>query len=461
MGFSFLVSGSSLPHSRSSELLLEKHETRKENPVLLEKRETRNEERVQPHRAWRVLHAAHEVRPLMAVVESQLSAGMKPSVVTPAGLASPADFLGSRRSKPASLLFAWNDVRQWRRCLLDAESSAQPRGFELIHAHCFSAGMAAVRNYPAVVYDVLNFVEQHPSDSELASRPASENDSAGAPSGEHSWLGRSFRVAEQFVLTRAGAVVVHSSAVKQGVLERAASEENIFQIPAPLSPALLEDLQRPHLPRATANTDVVFFAPDHSLVSGAGDAALEALLEAFARVLSEGVTASLFLPASEQDAAILFERAKALGIAACLHALPASDCARAYEFADVVISHAPVTGSESDESSSAIQALTAGCALLAADCTGNRDSLDAGRGLVWYTPGDVRDLARRIALLTANPELRHSLAQTARRDLVAHRSPDSIGRMYQRAYHHAWLRRRIGGPGTMPGGSLEPVRQAS
>lgn len=414
-------------------------------PLLVEQRKHRSDESLQPHRAWRVLHAAPEVRPLMAVVESQLSAGMKPSVVTPAGLASAADFLQPSRSRPVSLLFAWNDVRQWRRCLLDAESSAQPRGFELIHAHCFSAGMAAVRNYPAVVYDVVNFVEQHPS---------------AQPTGEHSWLGRSFRVAEQFVLARAGAVVVHSSAVKQGVLERGAPEDNIFQIPVPLSPALLEELERPRLPRATANPEVSFFAPDHRLAGNASaEGGVETLLEAFARVLAEGVKANLFLPASAQDAAALFERASALSIAGCLHALPAGDCARAFEFADVIISQAPSsTDPEADENSSAVQALASGCALLAADCPGNRDSLDAGRGLVWYTPGDVRDLARRIALLTANPELRHSLAQTARRDLAATRSPEAIGRMYQRAYHHTWLRRRIGGPGTMPNGSLEPLQ---
>ena len=429
-------------------------------PLLLEQREHRSDDVLQPYRAWRVLHAAHEVRPLMAMVESQLSAGMKPSVVTPAGLASPADFLGSRRSKPASLLFAWNDVRQWRRCLLDAESSAQPRGFELVHAHCFSAGMAAVRNYPAVVYDISNFVEQPPSDSEFSSQSASAD--GAPPAGEHSWLGRSFRVAEQFVLARAGAVVIHSSNVKQGVLERATIEENIFQIPAPLSPGLLEELERPRLPRLPAGAEVIFFAPDHRLGSEPAAAGLENLLQAFARVLGEGVKASLFLLASEADAAFLFERASALDIAGCLHALPVSDCARAFEFADVVISQPfSPAAADADESFSAIQALTAGCALLAADCPANRDSLDAGRGLVWYAPGDVRDLARRIGLLTANPELRHSLAQSARRDLVATRRPEAIGRMYQRAYHHAWMRRRIGGPGTMPGGSLEPLRQVS
>jgi glycosyltransferase involved in cell wall biosynthesis len=244
------------------------------------------------------------------------------------------------------------------------------------------------------------------------------------------------------------------------VLERTAAEENVFQIPTPFSPGVLEELERTRLPRAGQSDAVSFFAPDLA----ASDPELDVVFQAFARVRAEGVQANLFLLALEKDAAPLLERAAALGIADAVHALPVSDAVHAYEFSDAVISQPPgatAADAEQDENSSAIQALLAGCALLAADGGRNRDLLDAGRGLVWYAPGDFRDLARRIALLTANPELRHSLAQSARRDLAAFRSPEAIGRMYQRVYHHAWQRRRIGGPGALPGATLEPLPQAS
>src|SRR5215471_4849460 len=87
-------------------------------------------------KAWRVLHAAAEVRPLLAIIECQLAAGMKPSVVTLEGLAEPEDYLKPHgRQNPVSLLFAWNEVRSWRKSLLEAEAAVQPRGFQVVHAH--------------------------------------------------------------------------------------------------------------------------------------------------------------------------------------------------------------------------------------------------------------------------------------------------------------------------------------
>jgi hypothetical protein len=119
-------------------------------------------------------------------------------------------------AKPASLLTAWNDVRQWRRSLLEADPD---QSAEIVHSHSFASGMAAVRNFGAVVYDLHGCVE------ELA---------MGAGQCEAgSWLARSFRVAEQFILARASAIITHSSVMRDAVLERGAPKENVFMVLLP------------------------------------------------------------------------------------------------------------------------------------------------------------------------------------------------------------------------------------
>jgi hypothetical protein len=173
-------------------------------------------------RSWRVLHACERAAPIASVLEIQVAAGMRPSLLLPDGLVHPHDW-GREASEAASrksLLGAWHEVRQWRRSMLEADPH---HVCELVHAHTFSSGMAAVRNCPAVVYDVSGFVE------EMAN-------AEGQPEG-YSWLGRSFRVAEQFVLSRSGAVIVHTREVYLGALRRGAAQENIFIIEPLLSPA--------------------------------------------------------------------------------------------------------------------------------------------------------------------------------------------------------------------------------
>ena len=164
-------------------------------------------------RAWQVLHACEQVRDLLPVIEGQLAVGMRPYLATPRGAGAAALFLRQvpQPVQTASLLTAWSDVRRWRSSIVDSVP-----GMEVVHAHLFSAGMAAVRNCPAVVYDVTEFVEQ------IAI--ASGQCSAG------SWLARSFRVAEQFVLARASAVVVHDTKGRDGAIERGVLRENLFVI---------------------------------------------------------------------------------------------------------------------------------------------------------------------------------------------------------------------------------------
>jgi len=140
---------------------------------------------------------------------------MRPFLVTPHGSGTPDLYLraAEESAKPASLLTAWNDVRQWRRSLLEADPD---QSAEIVHSHSFASGMAAVRNFGAVVYDLHGCVE------ELA---------MGAGQCEAgSWLARSFRVAEQFILARASAIITHSSVMRDAVLERGAPKENVFMV---------------------------------------------------------------------------------------------------------------------------------------------------------------------------------------------------------------------------------------
>ena len=182
-------------------------------------------------RAWSVVHACTQVRDILPLVDVQVSAGMRPFLVTPHGSGTPDLYLRSaeENTKAASLLTAWNDVRQWRRSLLAADPS---QSAEIVHAHSFSSGMAAVRNFNAVVYDLHGCVE------ELA---------MGAGQCEAgSWLARSFRVAEQFILARANAIITHTSVMREAVLERGAPRENVFVV-------LLPDDSSVDIPGASKN----------------------------------------------------------------------------------------------------------------------------------------------------------------------------------------------------------------
>jgi hypothetical protein len=141
--------------------------------------------------SWRVIHACEYARDVLLVAESQVAAGMQPYIVTPQGSGKAELFLSAENPEPRrrlSLLRSWQEVRQWRKSILDCdpENSA-----DVVHAHSFAAGMAAVRNCSCVVYDFLACIEEL-----AASARQCERDS---------WLARSFRAAEQFVLFRAAA----------------------------------------------------------------------------------------------------------------------------------------------------------------------------------------------------------------------------------------------------------------
>src|SRR5256885_2195533 len=166
---------------------------------------------------WKVVHACERARDVLTLVQSQLAVGMRPHLVTPRGFGSATIYLGKplkEKSSPVSLLQEWNRVRNWRRLLSESDSD---KAAEIVHAHSFAAGMAAVRSDATVVYDFHLPIEEIAGEGK-------------------SWLGRSFSVAEQFVLSRANAVVVHCEDLWRRCIERGASKENLFLIPHPLDP---------------------------------------------------------------------------------------------------------------------------------------------------------------------------------------------------------------------------------
>jgi hypothetical protein len=382
-------------------------------------------------RAWYVVHACDCGNEASHLVDGQLAIGMKPYLL---GLAAGDDDVAmsanpaSARTRPqaGSLLTAWNEVREWRKLLTQRDLAA----FDLVHAHSFSAGMAAVRNCPTVVYDIRNFVESRAN--------------TGRP-GEFTWLARSFRVAEQFVIARAGAVVVHSYTERQGVLERGGSKENLFQVPAPLAGDWVDLLryQRP-VPRQGRGDDegVSFFAPDVCLREEDGDAipaeAVE-LLEAFARVCAELSGVRLFVQADAACVELLFEKASALGITRSVHAITSGDREQALAQADVIIA----VPSEQAENT-VLTGLLKRRAVLAADAPVARDASADGRGVLWYRVADIHDLARRAAFLAANPDFRMALAESGRKHLLETRTPEAVACRYDAVYRHAWNRRRSG-----------------
>jgi glycosyltransferase involved in cell wall biosynthesis len=474
-------------------------------------------------RAWRVVHACDSIHQVLPVVEAQAAAGIKPYVLTSQGECLDQSGFRARQmegSKPVSLLKAWSEVRNWRRNFLNSEVEAgvPATDADLVHAHCFSAGMAAVRNSRAAVYSLYDFIENLPH---------------GHGQKDHSWLVRSFAVAEQFVLTRAGAVVVHRRGLWEELLRRGCAAENVFLIPEPLSAEVIDFLLEPQSvlsAKRKRDDSVVFFAPDicvegaggcvatgnggqeeTSFASAANESAgrpcgrgaqlklaknADCLLEAFAIVRREIRRARLLVVATPACASLLLEKSIAMGIADAIFAISSAECGRAFAEADVIIAlgnaaargdardaereisaatptaggthqpleclseeHFPVeqvsaARSRAGHLSAALTGMIVGVTVLAADTPGHRDLSPEGRGLLWFRPEDARDLATRAAFLAHNPELCRSLAVAARKHLMETRSPQAIGCRYNEVYHHVFVRRRSN-RATPPAGGLE------
>jgi glycosyltransferase involved in cell wall biosynthesis len=371
-------------------------------------------------RAWRVLHACDRVSPVLLLVEGQLAAGMRPALVTLSGYGPAAAAREiPERAVPPSLMSAWNDVRSWRKSLLDSGAESQ---VEIVHAHAFAPGMAAVRSCPIVVYEVHDFIE--------------ENAVALRQCEERSWLARSFRVAEQFVVSRAAAVVVHSSRHRAGCAERGAADDSVFLIPEPVDLDMPSSdgsdwLQRRGLGDARAIK--IFAACEAAQFPG--------LLEA-AAMLPRELHIKLMVPA---EPASQF-RHDLLASRDTVMMISPADRQCALAAADLVI--AGTTGA-------ALEAMIAAKPVLAVDVPGNRDVSRDGRGCLWYRDGDARDLGHRVLALAGNAELRAALAEAGRKMVQETRSPAAVGAAYDAVYRHAAARRRSLTPS--PPLSLQPL----
>ena len=177
-------------------------------------------------RAWEVVHTCDYARDIADVVEAQLFAGMRPYLLT----------VGADVSVKASVLQTWQDVRRWKKALDESGAHTTP---QLIHAHSFSSGMAAARMDACLVYDLRSPIE------ELLAANGSN------PPG--AWIARSYRTAEQFVLGKASAVVVHSPELREDCIARGLSPEGVFVIP------------QPHTLEATSFTDAASAAQHRQL----------------------------------------------------------------------------------------------------------------------------------------------------------------------------------------------------
>jgi len=404
-------------------------------------------------RNWRVIHACEYARDVLAVVEGQVTAGMRPYIVTPHGAGSAELYLAQKnleQPQTLSLLRAWQDVRNWRKSLLecDPESSA-----DVVHAHSFASGMAGVRNFSCVVYDSSSCIE------ELAI-------SAGQCE-KGSWMGRSFRVAEQFIVTRAEAVIVHSSGMKAAVEERGAQPESIFHIPQPLdleSEDLLFENSFLQEQFAIPGDTICYFLP--AIAGAEKDKVSESVVsvfESFAFVAKELENCALLVGASDAAADIVRGHAGRLGVAAKVFIVGETDAAQVMQSANAVIATAElpadlVLARQSNEV--CMQSLRMGKPLLAADVARNRDCSPDGRGCLWFKEGDVKDLGYRMAFLGRNPDFRSALASSGRAYIFETRSPAAIGRLYDDVYRYALSRKKSNGSSQNNATSLQPVTSA-
>src|SRR5215472_204446 len=357
---------------------------------------------------WRVIHACEYARDVLPVVEGQVAAGMRPYIVTPQGAGAAELYLAGKdlgQPDTLSLLRAWQDVRNWRKSLLecDPENSA-----DLVHSHSFASGMAGVRNLSCVIYDLNACIE------ELAV-------SAGqCESG--SWMARSFRVAEQFILSRAKAVIVHTAGMKTAAEDRSAPPDGVFVIPDPypidetgVALAGTNFLQERF---GIAGRTTTYFLPR---TLGADSHPPVFVLEAFALAALDVPDSRLLIQTSDSEPAAIKGHAQWPGVADRVICVRPNEVSAVIQNADVVIAgkDSPADPVQARHPSDiCLQSLSLGKALLAADVPRNRYCSPDGRGCLWFKDGDARDLGYRMAFLGRNPDFRATLAAAGRAHMM-------------------------------------------
>jgi glycosyltransferase involved in cell wall biosynthesis len=393
-------------------------------------------------KAWRVIHACEYARDVLPVVEGQVAVGMRPFIVTPEGAGAAELYLSGRNQdqpRSLSLLRSWQDVRNWRKSLLDCSPETTS---DIVHAHCFAAGMAAVRNCGCVVYDLGACIEEMALSAGLC-EPGS-------------WMGRSFRVAEQFVLSRAAAIIVHSLGLKEAALERGAPPDAVFLVPEPISednepPASSQDIDFLTRRFGFAPDSVSFFVPQfaHDGQEQLSPAAIS-VLEGFALASNELPQFNLLLEAPESARKAINENAARLGISQHVALVHQFDVPATMESAHVVVAMGelpadPVAARRPNEI--CLKSLWRGKTLLAADVPRNRDASPEGRGCLWFEADNPRDLGYRMAFIGRKPDFRAALGAAGRMFIYETRNSAAIGQQYDEAYRFAATRKKSSGIG--------------
>lgn len=334
-------------------------------------------------RKWDVIHACDNARQVADLLDAQATANIRAYV------------LSRPRLQGDSLLQSWNEVRKWR-AQLDEHSFEPPFDSAglVVHAHSFTAGMAAIRGEQPAVYDISAFIDQ------TGNEP-------------RNWLARSFRAAEQFVLSQAAAVIVHSTGMKQACASRGVAAERLFLVPAAarLFPECAASNLRTRL--AIGRDEVVICS------------------EVLDPRIAEIVLASTGSP----------RRLLLLGDASLISGMPQSDplaqrtIALSMAGLDEAISVSDVVIAESEHA--LLVAMLHGKPTLALDGEATRAISPDGAGLLWFAAEDVEDRARRLTRLLEQAEFRRSLGDAARRYITTTRSLDRVGKMYEEVYRFA------------------------
>jgi glycosyltransferase involved in cell wall biosynthesis len=405
-------------------------------------------------RPWAVVHACTSAQRVGSVIDAQLQVGMHPYLIAIDGSRVPTTGERNTRDNPVSLLRGWQDVRSWRRQFDENGTSFHA---QLIHAHSFAAGMAAIRGGDTVVYDVREWIEEQ----SLAA---------------NSWLSRSFRTAEQFALSHSSAVVVHSHAMRSECLSRGIAAEDVFVVPDPVSAdSVNTDKALAHLAASDMEMcgsrigKVLVLAkvtekPESETGKKRADKSfgLDDLFLSLAQALQENDALRLLLVSPSNLLLAISQKARALDIRDKVIITPAEEQYRAMAATDVVIAD-PVSNESAQEpdESIAIAAMVQGKAILAIDNPANRYLSPDGRGLLWFSPDQksvVRDLAHRLAFLARNADFRSALGKGGQQHIFATRSPGRIGHMYGDVYRHAYARRSKGESFRDSSGALIPVQ---
>jgi hypothetical protein len=358
---------------------------------------------------WDVIHACDNARQVADVLDAQATANIRAYVL-------------SRPHRAGdSLLHSWNEVRKWR-AQLDEHAGDLPfdSAGMIVHAHLFTAGMAAIRGDVPTVYDVDRFLDQSPD------------------SANRSWLARSFRAAEQFLLAQSAAIIVHRSEMKKAVLARGVHEERLFYIPA----------AAPIMPDTSAAETLRFrlaIAPgEFTIFCEYMDAPIAAALLAY-RSAGNELRVLLSESASAQMAVLPHENGDPLS-QVCVSI--------SGDHHDAAISAADLVIAADEESLST--AMVFGKPSLALDSEHTRALTPDGAGVVWCDPGDAADRARRLAHLLRERNFRKALADSARRYICERRSLERVGKMYEEVYCFASQAKKQK-KDVPPNGSLVPA----